>query len=687
MTMRPSRLLKVFVFSLLLAGCTESPVSSSSSIPQSEAFSSGDSSEPFSGEEPASSTGEGSLPISASDSNNGSVSSDTSSSMENPIPEDFSVEVEENPGVEISGLKPAYRHGEEVSFSLRVVAEGKMVGEVKANENALSPKEDGIYSFSMPKENVILRVRLTDKASETKLATSYRIAYDLGAGKQAKKLADSDAVYNCFVKQDEEESLIASVSSFDSLYGGANGRNESVWYAGDILKFGTTSVNGSLTLSLKKPVKGINIVGYTYSKTSKIRVGDGDSSDWNGGGDGETKLAVCSEMTEICKSAVDNASVSSLDLEFSPTSSLTIATTNKNPLFITALNFVLAEGEKTDEGKKFTVTWNNYDGTSLEVDEDVSEGSVPHYDGATPIKPKEGETSYRFIGWDPEITPVKENATYTAQFKEIIQADPSLEDLPTLSLDGASVEYGYYPQTRVEDPLLVERLESALEISSGGWSVLDGEAYVKIAASAYQNESYVFDNGASIENGKEYWFRCDKIVWKILGQDNGEFLLLSEKLLDNGCFYKDYEGRIVSGKSVLPNSYLYSEAREWLNGSFLKAAFQFGSSYLLEAETTGDKVELLGLEDYANSDYGFAAETTSSTTRQAKTTDFARARGAWYNKGEKNSSLLYNGSYWTKTASEEFDYAAKNVNSSGFISDYAVDGASHCYRPSIRIRL
>ncbi|MDD6916891.1 MAG: hypothetical protein PUJ40_00340, partial [bacterium] len=74
-------------------------------------------------------------------------------------------------------------------------------------------------------------------------------------------------------------------------------------------------------------------------------------------------------------------------------------------------------------------------------------------------------------------------------------------------------------------------------------------------------------------------------------------------------------------------------------------------------------------------------------TRTAKTTDFARARGAWYNKGDKNSSLLFCGSYWTSSPSGDFDYAAKNVNSSGFLSDYAVDGESHCYRPIIKIRL
>jgi hypothetical protein len=42
----------------------------------------------------------------------------------------------------------------------------------------------------------------------------------------------------------------------------------------------------------------------------------------------------------------------------------------------------------------FTITWKNYDGTVLEVDENVEKGMMPSYDGATPKRPSSGETSY-----------------------------------------------------------------------------------------------------------------------------------------------------------------------------------------------------------------------------------------------------------------------------------------------------
>ncbi len=72
-----------------------------------------------------------------------------------------------------------------------------------------------------------------------------------------------------------------------------------------------------------------------------------------------------------------------------------------------------------------TVTWNNWDGTTLETDTDVAEGTTPTYDGATPTKTSDKYYDYTFSGWkngettyapDAALPAVSGDVTYTAQF-------------------------------------------------------------------------------------------------------------------------------------------------------------------------------------------------------------------------------------------------------------------------------
>lgn len=73
----------------------------------------------------------------------------------------------------------------------------------------------------------------------------------------------------------------------------------------------------------------------------------------------------------------------------------------------------------TESPKTFTVTWKNDDGTVLETDTNVAYGSKPVYNGSTPTKANDGETSYAFQGWSPQITDntkITEDTTYTARF-------------------------------------------------------------------------------------------------------------------------------------------------------------------------------------------------------------------------------------------------------------------------------
>ena len=73
----------------------------------------------------------------------------------------------------------------------------------------------------------------------------------------------------------------------------------------------------------------------------------------------------------------------------------------------------------------YTVTWKNWDGTTLDTDTDVAEGTTPTYDGETPEKAEDEQYTYTFAGWkngnttyglSDTLPAVSGDVTYTAQF-------------------------------------------------------------------------------------------------------------------------------------------------------------------------------------------------------------------------------------------------------------------------------
>lgn len=106
-----------------------------------------------------------------------------------------------------------------------------------------------------------------------------------------------------------------------------------------------------------------------------------------------------------------------------------------------------------------TIRWENYDGSLLEIDENVDYGTMPTYDEATPTRNADMQYTYEFAGWQPIVSEVVGDITYVAQYNELTRSytvrwenyDNNLleEDL--------NVEYGTMPTyngvapTRSED--------------------------------------------------------------------------------------------------------------------------------------------------------------------------------------------------------------------------------------------
>lgn len=393
-----------------------------------------------------------------------------------------------------------------------------------------------------------------------------------------------------------------------------------------------------------------------------------------------------------CLNIIDNNS-STNNSSNSSSSSLLSSTSSKNDSSLSS--------SKNNPKETYTVTWKNYNGEVLEIDNEVIYGTFPKYNDDTPLKEGTDQVRYIFNGWSPKLNIVTSDITYTATFVEVNNNDIIPGVYPVISSDKKTVQYGFYPQSYVKDLSFISTLETLEPTSYNNWYLYEGNYYVKEKAKVYNNENYTFNDGVSIVNENEYWFKCEPITWNILSSLGGTYTLLSSLLLDAHNYYNNYDSRVENNEIIYSNNYKESDIREWLNNDFYNKAFGLNNTFIQNSyidnsartldvnsdeyicSNTLDKVFLPSYQDYLNSEFGFEVDSNSSSnTRTCKTSEYTRVRGSWYNT---TSSLKYNGSYWTRTPSSEYSYCAWNVNSSGYLSTYAIDGVSHSVRPSITI--
>ena len=273
------------------------------------------------------------------------------------------------------------------------------------------------------------------------------------------------------------------------------------------------------------------------------------------------------------------------------------------------------------------------------------------------------------------------------------------DDHPSFSSDGKSCTYGYYPQSVVNDVSVISELDKLKAPTNGGWYLYNGDYYVKINATPW-GSLMPFNNGELIVNGKEYWFKCEPITWKVLELKNGRYFILSEKLLEPVTFYSSLENRTIGGKTIYPNNYEYSDLRNWLNNDFYTSAFRFNDSYIQitnvdnSASTTksntnpyccnntDDKVFLLSYKDYMNTDYGFIHD----VDKRSFTTEWARARGSYANR----ESLTYknSGYHWNRSPYPSDSTYSGYVSSDGYADGITqVDSDYYSVRPAMNIKI
>ena len=89
-----------------------------------------------------------------------------------------------------------------------------------------------------------------------------------------------------------------------------------------------------------------------------------------------------------------------------------------------------------------TITWKNEDGTVLETDNGVLYGATPSYDGSAPTKDADAQYTYSFKDWDPAITAVTGDASYTATYTPTLRSYTVKWMCEGTQLDSKTAYYG-----------------------------------------------------------------------------------------------------------------------------------------------------------------------------------------------------------------------------------------------------
>ena len=120
--------------------------------------------------------------------------------------------------------------------------------------------------------------------------------------------------------------------------------------------------------------------------------------------------------------------------------------------------------------KTYTVTWKNSDGTVLDVNNEVLEGTTPTYEGENPTKNNDAQYNYVFSGWTPNITSVYADAEYTATYREELRKYSVVwkdADGKVLETDN-DVPYGTMPEFNNIEPTKEQTVESTFSFK--GWT-------------------------------------------------------------------------------------------------------------------------------------------------------------------------------------------------------------------------
>lgn len=149
----------------------------------------------------------------------------------------------------------------------------------------------------------------------------------------------------------------------------------------------------------------------------------------------------------------------------------------------------------------------------------------------------------------------------------------------TVRAERQKIQFGEYPQSMVTNSQLLEKLSGI---------TLDG-----LSSVTYEGERY-----RKKDNGN--WYKYEPISWLVLSEANGKAFVISEKIID---------------VCALNEKWTDSEARKWLNTTFINSAFDVSEKECIYTTTvnsvgeqvTQDKLFYPSQEELTNAQYGFCS--------------------------------------------------------------------------------
>ncbi len=209
---------------------------------------------------------------------------------------------------------------------------------------------------------------------------------------------------------------------------------------------------------------------------------------------------------------------------------------------------------------KYTVTWKN--GDAVLKSEQVAYGDTPAYSGETPKNPDQTKICI-FDGWDPEITAVAGDITYTAKFKALsgLYTD-SAGDTWWLNDGVKELDKGL---TRVQDS---DGHNLYYYFGEDGKAVKGTDSWVEKTNGLLPQWGYVFDgNGAIAHDGAfQSGIQRDASDGKLYCYVDGIKVHRGMFEIDGDYYYARSSGQLVAG---------YSYYCERVNGLLPVGTYQF----------------------------------------------------------------------------------------------------------------